>query len=568
MFTFVLRCPALNRYSFAGTLGVIALLGGCGGLLGLDDYEVGGETTSSGGSAGSAGSGGVAGSGGDGTATSSGGSGGSAGAESGGSAGAAGTGGCTRDRDCDDRNECTINACEDGRCVHRTAPLGTECSAGVCNGVDGGERCVACVNDEAGTGRDAGCPAGAPECDDSGEPHCTGCNSDQDCDDGIDCTTDSCEGSSCKNQVKPAGSSCSDGVCNGQGKPESCVACVDDQAHGVDSGCDSAAPACDGTRSPPECVECVADADCDDDNDCTTDSCRDGACRAVTTPAGTSCLGGYCNGEAGGESCGDCVDTASGDEVDLGCAAGAPRCDMSLNPARCIDCVDNSGCDDGIACTTDTCTDGVCENTPKDSACADSGDVCSPSLCVADVGCQVVDISVDSELLVDGNLDSLSPNWQQASSSGYYIVSADTSIDPDNAPILAETSPYFAWLGGVPGEFSEIFQRVSLPEGTISLQLSFYYRIASSVTTDDFDVAGARLRNATGDDELYVFADWANQDESLGWQPFEASIDAASWAGDDVQVYFFAQMSERADGDESNTNFFIDSVSLVATVCD
>ena len=67
-------------------------------------------------------------------------------------------------------------------------------------------------------------------------------------------------------------------------------------------------------------------------------------------------------------------------KTDLGGVAGCSGTNVcaSLSP---------SACDDGIACTDDTCLVGVgCLNTPVNSACAD-GSVCTVDACQAGVGC-------------------------------------------------------------------------------------------------------------------------------------------------------------------------------------
>jgi len=142
--------------------------------------------------------------------------------------------------------------------------------------------------------------------------------------------------------------------------------------------------------------ECAVALDCDDANDCTADSCTDGIC--VNTPATDDafCAGGICCG-------GICVQAACDSDLDCSdgdlctdeaclfpgtCAATCsyvePACSGALAdgccPAGCdwmtdVDCscdpvcaADND-CDDGDACTTDTCVDAgqcgaACINDP------------------------------------------------------------------------------------------------------------------------------------------------------------------------------------------------------------
>ena len=514
-------------------LGTFVLVG-CGNLLGLDEYEV--NPTGMGGSASSTGANGTGGNAGE--------------------AGAGAAGSCT----CEDRNECTTNECEDGDCIFSPAAEGTACSEGVC---DGDGACVVCVDDAAGSGRDAGCPAGSPVCDENDDPpSCTGCEENADCDDGIECTSDSCSEGACSNQVLPAGSPCSEGVCNGQGQLESCVACIDDDPAGVDSGCSAAEPVCDPSRSPLACGECARDADCDDGNACTLDLCEVGACMGSTVSAGEACQEGYCNGVPGEEACVACIDDGPGDAVDLGCSERAPACDTSLAPAQCTGCLTNADCDDGISCTTDVCNgSGACVRTANDELCPDSGDACQPNRCVVGSGCQVVDLSEPRELIVDGGFDSAAA-WVQASSTNYDIL-----YHENDTPVFAHSFPRLAWLAGLPDELSELWTAVPIevPAGTRSLDFSIYYHIDSNIETADTDTAGAMLRAADGEAVLETFVEWGNQDATTDWTRFSARLEASSLEEDQVQVYLWAKTSSWSE--QQVTDVFLDTVSLVANVC-
>ncbi|MCZ7681141.1 MAG: putative metal-binding motif-containing protein [Sandaracinaceae bacterium] len=107
---------------------------------------------------------------------------------------------------------------------------------------------------------------------DSGPP---GCTSDADCDDGIDCTADTCTASTgaCRHQVVPAlcptGSSCHPMRGCEMGRPCGTDAdCADDDACTVNERCDPAARTCvvdpldgDGDGDPPRVC---GGGDCDD----------------------------------------------------------------------------------------------------------------------------------------------------------------------------------------------------------------------------------------------------------------------------------------------------------------
>jgi len=94
----------------------------------------------------------------------------------------------------------------------------------------------------------------------------------------------------------------------------------------------------DGVCVPDDLCEGV---DCDDQNECTIDTCAGGNC-SNTPDTGASCDGGAGTCDAAG----DCQPN---------------------------DLCDGVICDDQNECTIDTCTDGNCSNTPDDGASCDGG---------------------------------------------------------------------------------------------------------------------------------------------------------------------------------------------------
>lgn len=143
---------------------------------------------------------------------------------------------------CDDGVDCTVDACDEDThtCVHVGDP--TRCDNGLF--CDGEEQCDPV----------RGCVAGTPVS----------------CDDGVDCTVDTCDeaADACRHEVDDA--ACDDGVfCNGV---ESCDAA---------GGCVSGATPCPGSlcdETGRRCVDCTDDVDCNDVNPCTDDTCEDGSC--------------------------------------------------------------------------------------------------------------------------------------------------------------------------------------------------------------------------------------------------------------------------------------------------
>ena len=104
---------------------------------------------------------------------------------------------------------------------------------------------------------------------------------------------------------------------------------------------------------------CLADADCNDDNVCTVDVCTGGVC-------------GYTDND--GEICDDELFCNGAD------TCGAGTCSVHAGGA----------CDDGVACTVDTCDEELdsCANTIDDLACDDGAFCNGAETCDAVLDCQ------------------------------------------------------------------------------------------------------------------------------------------------------------------------------------
>jgi hypothetical protein len=228
-------------------------------------------------------------------------------------------------------------------------------------------------------------PAEADDGDGGGEDDGgAGCRSDGECDDGVGCTTDSCDLTAGRCVHLPVDPVCTDGdICNGVELCDPVVGCVPgapvDCSDGIDCTVDSCDALTGGCRSladselctapaicdPAEggCVEppaCAVDVDCDDGIACTRDRCLTEFGRCGYEPQDALCDDGYfCTGA---EAC----DPASG------CVPGA-----------------RPGCDDGIPCTADNCDNGLdeCRNVPDDARCSD-GQFCNgDEVCAGALGC-------------------------------------------------------------------------------------------------------------------------------------------------------------------------------------
>ena len=310
--------------------------------------------------------------------------------------------GCTHlPLDCSDDDPCTFDeACDPGTgCTSAFAPDGAPCSDGdLCttgDACDGQGQCVAepacaglfegqdcmdvwCVP-ETGACESAllwGCFVSEEGCFEEGATQpgdaCMVCDpaidpsafQPADCDDGDACTTDTCES-------------------DGAGCAHAAVDCSDEDPCTVDEGCDPA-----GGCTSAFALEGTA---CSDDDLCTTGDACDGEGQCVTKPA--------CAGLFEGQDCMEvwCVPETGACESALlwGCFVAQEGCFeegatqpgdacMVCDPAIDAFAFQPADCDDGDACTTDTCdSDGAgCAHVAVD--CSDEepctiGEGCDPA---------------------------------------------------------------------------------------------------------------------------------------------------------------------------------------------
>ncbi|MGH7802250.1 MAG: hypothetical protein ACREOW_16765 [Thermodesulfobacteriota bacterium] len=209
------------------------------------------------------------------------------------------------------------------------------------------------------------------------------CSSDAVCEDGIACTDDSCDTGT--------------GVC--QHKPVTC----DDENECTDDSCDPETGECVNTENTNSCEdgdtcttgdicsdgECTPGTtmNCDDNNDCTNDSCDpiSGACSNVNENTNTcddgnictdgdKCINGICRGKQPINKCDDgnvCTDDSCDPDVEGGC----------------VHTNNSAPCDDRNVCTSgETCSNGNCVPGPGAINCKDD-DPCTNDSCDPTTGC-------------------------------------------------------------------------------------------------------------------------------------------------------------------------------------
>ncbi len=370
---------------------------------------------------------------------------------------------CMSNAECDDGNDCTTDTCLLTACTNSARVEGSSCTGGACNGDPLFPMCVACVDtspagmdagcgvsaqhcrttgvgspvcepclDTAmGSGTDQGCAAGSPYCVAGvGGNSCLECLSGADCSDANTCTQDVCTAGTCSNPLQPVGTPCAGGACNGT--LPICELCVD-SGGGTDTGCSAGTPNCIGASGMRQCVECTVAGQCDDGIACTTDACTANVCASAPVAEGMTgaCTGGtVCSGAptnlcvactdtsamgtdagcmamephcrtsgSGSPTCEECLDSASGLAVDLGCSMGNPLC----VGGSCVACISGADCSDSDTCTDDVCTAGVCSNPPETQGTPCSGGVCDG---MASALCEVC---VDNGSGVDFGCNAIGP---------------------------------------------------------------------------------------------------------------------------------------------------------------
>ncbi len=133
-----------------------------------------------------------------------------------------------------------------------------------------------------------------------------------------------------------------DGSAPDMGSPDSGI--IQDSGALVDSG----VPADSGV-APDSGVDPCLSMNCDDGNPCTADSCSAGVCQHQATSEGASCGSGICRA---GSCCNGCWDGSACQPGNAVAACGTPQ----TGGGMC------SSCDDSNACTSDSCSNGICSH--------------------------------------------------------------------------------------------------------------------------------------------------------------------------------------------------------------
>jgi len=155
------------------------------------------------------------------------------------------------------------------------------------------------------------------------------------------------------------------------------------------------------------------------------------------------------------------------------------------------------------------------------------------------------------ELIQDGGFEAGLPNpaWQTSSSVSSEIL--DDTSDP--AP---HNGMWKAWLGGDDLVQESLWQTVNVPTDTLSLQVSYWWRVSTLESTHPFDIFQVQIRDAVGN-PLETLETLTDGDASPGWQQSVLTT-ATPYAGQTIQLAFIAETD-----DTNPTSFFVDDVSVL-----
>ncbi|HEX2872914.1 MAG TPA: hypothetical protein VHP33_16750 [Polyangiaceae bacterium] len=217
------------------------------------------------------------------------------------------------------------------------------------------------------------------------------------------------------------------------------------------------------------------------------------------------------------------------------------------------DCTTAAQCDDEIDCTTDSCSAGACVHTPKDTLCDSS----QCEVCTVGIGCVSGPKDV-VQLLVDPNFDLSAIEWVDSGSDGTNVVTLAGAHSGTNVAKFGPAGP-----AAEEQDYSDLLQWVTIPEGTVALTLTGWYRatVGTKAPEDDYVVAA-----------FY---------ENGGTRPFSQfhSFEAASSAAPAFKMFSYnalkSDVKEMAGNDYSfdlvayawDSVFYFDTLQLNATVC-
>ncbi|MSP91257.1 MAG: hypothetical protein EXR79_05580 [Myxococcales bacterium] len=445
---------------------------------------------------------------------------------------------CTVDANCDDKNPCTKDTCDGGKCTSTAAVAsGASCDtpdkcqeagSGICmgSGCTWGNKPKKCGGDPCNTGT---CNAATGACEKVTKGDGTPCDADQNpCTQGDSCKAGKCVVGSVVNcdsatepcmigKCQPSTTSASGFQCQKTPKTPATV-CDDGQFCTEPSLCDATGKCKLG--SPKLCPGYP-------NQPCTKGKCQEMTkqCVPESKLAGEPCDDGkYCSSGEVCTSTGECgggVPTTCPlpKECQVNtCYEGADKCVLTLEPDCCVTSQD---CFDGKWCTNDMCTDGQCTYQQK------AGCNCGPWIWANNfTGGKLGQMTITNDAGPGLGWQALDPSPQSKSPSGAMYYGNPTTKNYDFLNL--NPNPISLWKPKNSGTLS--LPPIALPQVPKS--------DSGGNITFNFDVwMDVELGIAVGADDLSVLLVDATGQEHLLWtkthgktqSPTPAEIVKATW---------------------------------------
>ena len=264
----------------------------------------------------------------------------------------------------------------------------------------------------------------------SGIPNQECSNADTDCSSYPECANAACDSATLRCTFEPDHDACDDGhACNGEEFCDIDGGCLSTGSNPCDDGIDCTADLCAEGEPAPQCEFAPTDELCNDDNPCTMDSCSaligcsfEAVNESEDCPSPLPMRQGHCyDGECLGDQCytdEGCIDlnpcTLDICDIPTGTCSHNPNHDLCDDGDPCngievceIRIFGGGGCaspdpvicDDGVACTEDSCNtnDGNCVFTPRDFLCNQDFDCSEFQTCDPVQGCLSADAPICSD---------------------------------------------------------------------------------------------------------------------------------------------------------------------------
>jgi expansin (peptidoglycan-binding protein) len=166
--------------------------------------------------------------------------------------------------------------------------------------------------------------------------------------------------------------------------------------------------------------------------------------------------------------------------------------------------------------------------------------------------------------LASGNFDGDNSVWVPYSEGSAIPI----NVTAESLGITADTDPNVAHLGGIDSVYAGQFQRITIPEGAVTMTLTGYRYIVSSEdpkSTNVYDDMAIQMWVDALDPtagRVGEFVYYTHMNPTNGWTMFMGTAAVSAYAGQavDLDMWGFTD-------DSIITHFYIDSLALTALVC-